>query len=128
VIKKSSAITHVAPLQKAVTRTVEAAEIRVLVVDDEHVSRAMKVEAMRLGGFDVTEADGIGSALASLQKSPIDVLVLDMQMPNPEGEPGDAGLVVLRAIANSAAKPLSGANVNVPATCTKRITLSLLIS
>jgi DNA-binding NtrC family response regulator len=58
-----------------------------------------------LDEFDVSEADGIESALASMRKSPFDVVVLDMQMPNPEGDADDAGLVVLREIAKGEAKP-----------------------
>jgi DNA-binding NtrC family response regulator len=84
---------------------VHPAEIRVLVVDDDDASRATKAVPLRLDEFDVTEADGIESALANLRKSPFDVVVLDMQMPNPEGDADDAGLVVLREIAKGKAKP-----------------------
>ena len=54
---------------------------------------------------DVTTANGIASALASLEHSPVHVVVLDMEMPNPEGDAGDAGLVFLRELAKRPSKP-----------------------
>jgi DNA-binding NtrC family response regulator len=84
---------------------VNPAEIRVLVVDDDNTARAEKVAKLRLDEFDVSEADGIDSTLTSLRKSPVDVVVLDMHMPNPSGDDNDAGLVVLREIATWEIKP-----------------------
>ena len=60
-------------------------------------SRTATVELLTQQGHLIAgTADGIASALAAMHQGNIDVLVLDMHMPNPEGDPGDAGLVVLR--------------------------------
>jgi DNA-binding NtrC family response regulator len=104
-IKKSSAPPHIVSLGRVASTTVNPAEIRVLVVDDDSTARATKIAPLRLDGFDVSEADGIESTLTSLKKSPVDVVVLDMQMPNSGGDNNDAGLVVLRAIATWDSRP-----------------------
>jgi DNA-binding NtrC family response regulator len=103
--KKSSVITHVAPLQQAESRDVDPTKIRVLVVDDDNASRAIMVAPLRLDGFQVTEADGIEPALACMRKAQFDVMVLDMCMPNPGADADDAGLVVLREVAKENARP-----------------------
>src|SRR3954470_4811818 len=103
--KRTATVPQIAPLHRAVSRTVYPSEIRVLVVDDDETSRADTVARLEGDGFQVTTADGIASAFASLEQSPVHVMVLDMEMPNPGGEAGDAGLVVLRALARRDVKP-----------------------
>jgi DNA-binding NtrC family response regulator len=105
VIKKSSDAAHFVSLGRVPSTTVNPAEIRVLVVDDDNTARAEKIAKLRLDEFDVSEADGIESTLTSLRKSPVDVVVLDMHMPNPGGDDHDAGLVVLREIATWESRP-----------------------
>jgi DNA-binding NtrC family response regulator len=75
------------------------------VVDDDATTRAITAAPLRRDEFQVTEADGIESALASVRNSHFDVMVLDMCMPNSEGDADDAGLVVLRELAKREAKP-----------------------
>jgi DNA-binding NtrC family response regulator len=104
-IKKSTAAPHFVSLGRVPSTTVNPAEIRVLVVDDDNTARAEKIAKLRLDEFDVSEANGIESTLTSLRKSPVDVVVLDMHMPNPDGDENDAGLVVLREIATWELKP-----------------------
>jgi DNA-binding NtrC family response regulator len=90
----------------APSREIDHTTIRVLVVDDEEASRTATVELLtRQGHLIAATADSIASALAALRQGDIDVMVLDMHMPNPEGEPGDAGLVVLREMAKLEKKP-----------------------
>jgi len=105
VIKRVLNGSPIRSLGRIPSTTVELAEIRVLVVDDDDTVRATKVAPLRLNEFDVTEADGIESALASLRKSQCDVVVLDMHMPNRDGADDEAGLVVLREIATWESRP-----------------------
>ncbi len=72
-------------------------------------SRTATVELLtRQGHLIAGTADGIASALAAVRQGNIDVLVLDMHMPNPEGDPGDAGLVVLRELAQLEKEAVGG--------------------
>ncbi len=104
-IKRDLKGTPIRSLGRIPSTTVEPAEIRVLVVDDDDTVRATKVAPLRLNDFDVTEADGIESALISLRKTQFDVVVLDMHMPNHDGADDEAGLVVLREIATWESQP-----------------------
>ncbi len=87
------------------SRQIHPQEIRVLVVDDDDRACATTVERLRRDEFQVTLADGIASAAESLRRSPVDVVVLDMDMPNPEGDAAEAGLVLLRALSQFNPKP-----------------------
>ena len=75
-----------------------------LVVNDDRLFRALAVEALRVGGFDVEEADDACEALARFGEHPHDLAVLDLDMPEPDGfelcrelrhRPGGALLPVL---------------------------------
>ncbi len=87
------------------SRTIHPQDIRVLVVDDDERTRNITVDRLRLNEFPVTAADGIASALESLRQSPVDVVVIDMEMPNPEGDDAQAGLVLLCALSQFSPKP-----------------------
>jgi DNA-binding NtrC family response regulator len=93
-IKKAAATSRIAPLQRIVSYPV-----RVLVVDDEDAQRTQIATLLDESGYDVMQANGIETALASLQEPWAEVLVLDMHMPNAAGEADRAGLVVLEALA-----------------------------
>jgi len=58
---------------------------RVLVVDDDAAIRRSLGRALRLRGFAVTEAAGGAAALDLLDRTPPDVLVLDVSMPDVDG-------------------------------------------
>ena len=59
---------------------------RVLVVDDNDAVRRMLAGLLRLDGFDVVAAAGGGDeALKLLAESSVDVVVLDLRMPPPDG-------------------------------------------
>jgi DNA-binding response OmpR family regulator len=58
---------------------------RVLVVDDDAAIRRSLGRALRLRGFAVTEADGGAAALDLLERTPPDILVLDISMPDVDG-------------------------------------------
>ncbi|MEV6006643.1 response regulator transcription factor [Streptomyces sp. NPDC051976] len=58
---------------------------RVLVVDDDAAIRRSLGRALRLRGFAVSEADGGAAALDLLGRTPPDVLVLDISMPDVNG-------------------------------------------
>jgi DNA-binding NarL/FixJ family response regulator len=75
------------------------------VVDDEDAPRAEIARLLYENGYDVTEANGIESTFARLDETPSEVVVLDMQMPNPNGDAAEAGLVVLRALVGRHMKP-----------------------
>lgn len=58
---------------------------RLLVVDDEPHIRSALSKALSLLGYIVDEADGGTAALALLQDSEYDLMVLDMRMPDMDG-------------------------------------------
>lgn len=103
--KNSRAIPGIVSLGIVPSRQVHPQDIRVLVVDDNERTRTITVDRLRLNEFPVTAADGIASALESLRQSPVDVVVIDMEMPNPEGDDAAAGLVLLRALSRFSPKP-----------------------
>ncbi|AYG78194.1 Response regulator MprA [Streptomyces hundungensis] len=57
----------------------------VLVVDDDDAVRRSLDRGLRLNGFRVRTADGGRAALAAIEQSPPDVLVLDVSMPGMSG-------------------------------------------
>ncbi|MBS1839080.1 MAG: response regulator transcription factor [Actinobacteria bacterium] len=59
--------------------------MRVLIVDDDPAVRASISRALRLDGYDVRAASNGLDALDALQLEPIDVVVLDVQMPVMDG-------------------------------------------
>lgn len=87
------------------SRDIYPQNIRVLVVNDDERTRTIVVDRLRLNEFPVTAADSLTSALESLRQSPVDVVVVDMEMPNPEGDDAAAGLVLLRALSQFEPKP-----------------------
>jgi two-component system response regulator MprA len=58
---------------------------RVLVVDDNPQVRDSLVRALRISGYGVTAAADGAEALASLSRSPADLIVLDLLMPMMDG-------------------------------------------
>ncbi len=54
---------------------------RVLLVDDEANIRRMLAALLRAEGYEVHEADQSGSALATAERYPPDVIMLDFLMP-----------------------------------------------
>jgi two-component system KDP operon response regulator KdpE len=62
-----------------------AAPTRVLVVDDEPAIRRFLRTSLSAQGFDVTEAEDARSALDMLRRTAIDLLVLDLGLPDQDG-------------------------------------------
>jgi sigma-B regulation protein RsbU (phosphoserine phosphatase) len=58
---------------------------RILVVDDEEMNREMLARRLRRRGFTVECADGAAQADQQIQKSPFDLIVLDIMMPGVDG-------------------------------------------
>lgn len=52
-----------------------------LIVEDEYLIRVILVEALADDGFVVVEATDVGEAIAVLEKTPIDLLLTDVQLP-----------------------------------------------
>ncbi|MEJ2748838.1 MAG: response regulator, partial [Anaerolineae bacterium] len=59
--------------------------IRLLIVDDEAHIRSLLVKALGLAGYHVEEAASGDEALALLERSSYDLMVLDMLMPGMKG-------------------------------------------
>ncbi|MDJ0763850.1 MAG: response regulator [Myxococcota bacterium] len=59
--------------------------IRVLIVDDEQEYATALAERLTMRNLDVATADSGESALAALEKRPVDVVVLDVMMPGMGG-------------------------------------------
>jgi two-component system response regulator MprA len=62
-----------------------AATARVLVVDDDPDVRDSLVRALRYAGYGVTAVADGAEALASVSRSPVDLIVLDLLMPMVDG-------------------------------------------
>jgi len=76
-------------------------DTKVLLVDDEKLVRRSMEKSLLRAGFDVESADDITAGLALFNKArdaatPFDIAVLDLNMPNFEGEiDPNAGLKLL---------------------------------
>ncbi len=58
---------------------------RVLVVEDEAYVRASLRDVLRARGFDVDLAESVADAFGSLARSPVDVVLTDLRMPDSDG-------------------------------------------
>ncbi len=58
---------------------------RVLVVDDDPVSRMMLAHIVRNDGYEVAEADSVAAALSELADAPADLVISDYMMPGGSG-------------------------------------------
>src|SRR5512136_403653 len=58
---------------------------RLLLVDDEAHSRKLLRMVLRAGDFDFIEAGDGKEALAIMAEQPIDLMLLDLMMPTPNG-------------------------------------------
>ena len=58
---------------------------RVLVVDDEPGMRETLVDILETVGYDVSAAGDGDQALEAVRKQDVDVVVMDVQMPNRDG-------------------------------------------
>ena len=68
-----------------VLRRADGKPIQVLVVDDEDVLAELVSMALRYEGWEIATAGDGASALASARKSPPDVVVLDIMLPDMSG-------------------------------------------
>jgi two-component system, OmpR family, KDP operon response regulator KdpE len=59
--------------------------LRILIVDDEPAIRRFLHTSLSAQGYQVFEAEDGASALASLRRDPLDVLVLDLGLPGMDG-------------------------------------------
>lgn len=59
--------------------------VRVLVVDDDSSTRTLCKVALEDAGYDVHLADGVGSALALIDKTDFDAILTDKNMPDGSG-------------------------------------------
>jgi diguanylate cyclase (GGDEF)-like protein len=71
---------------------VSAEASRILIVDDIDENRAFLARRLKRRGFEVVEADGGAAALDCLAREPVDLVLLDVMMPEIDG------LEVLRRI------------------------------
>lgn len=59
---------------------------RILIVDDEYEIRGVLKEIVTVYGYEAVTADSAKEALGILPKQKIDLVMLDLQMPNIAGE------------------------------------------
>jgi signal transduction histidine kinase/ActR/RegA family two-component response regulator len=59
--------------------------VRILVVEDDADNREMLIEALRLSGAVATPAASVEEALTVAQRSPLDVIVSDLTLPEEDG-------------------------------------------
>ena len=65
--------------------TTGTAPLRVLIVDDEPAIRRFLRTSLSAQGYRVTEVEDGGAALESLRRNPVDLLVLDLGLPDVDG-------------------------------------------
>ncbi|MBN1221286.1 MAG: response regulator transcription factor [Anaerolineae bacterium] len=58
---------------------------KILIVDDEEAVRFFTADALRRAGWQTYEADSGEAALSMLEKTPLDVMLLDLRMPDVDG-------------------------------------------
>ncbi len=71
---------------------------RILIVEDDHGAREALAELLRSDGYAVTEAADIAHARASLGASGIDAMLLDLKMPDGDGQTLLDELAIRRAL------------------------------
>lgn len=59
---------------------------RIVVVEDERLTRAILIEALQQAGFSVRGAADAGACRAALQSEPADLIVLDLGLPGQDGQ------------------------------------------
>src|ERR1035438_6419377 len=64
---------------------VKCSDATVLIVDDDEYFRALARTILEPGGFEVLEADGVAACLSTIRVHPVDVIILDMVMPDRDG-------------------------------------------
>lgn len=76
---------------------------RILTVDDSKTMRDMVAYTLKSAGFEVVEAEDGVHALSVLEKTPVDLVITDINMPNMDG----VTLVKrLRALGNFRSTPI----------------------
>ena len=84
--------------------------VRVLLVDDAPINRVVAQRLLELSGSEVTAVDGGAAALAALETTTIDAVLLDLQMPGMDGyevaerlraDPGYADVPLIAVTANA---------------------------
>jgi CheY-like chemotaxis protein len=58
---------------------------RILLVEDERVSRDALQRLLAMSGYDVTSVGTVAAALDSLQRQPCDCLIVDLMLPDGAG-------------------------------------------
>jgi len=70
--------------------------VQILIVDDDHDARSSVAELVRLLGHTPVLADGGALALEIASQAPVDVALLDIEMPDMSGHELARRLVLLR--------------------------------
>jgi CheY-like chemotaxis protein len=63
----------------------ESHNLHIVVADDEEQVRTLFTNMLRAAGYSVTPVDSGVAAFRVLQTEPVDLLVLDLSMPPPDG-------------------------------------------
>lgn len=58
---------------------------KIMIVDDDPVLRMVAGEMLRQSGYEVSEAEDGEVAIRKLELAPVDLVIVDMLMPNKEG-------------------------------------------
>jgi two-component system alkaline phosphatase synthesis response regulator PhoP len=82
---RSTAGTNLGTAPHPVTPPAEGPDLRVLVVEDEPLTRRSLRAALLKGGFTVSEADSGEEALGLFDQDPPDVVILDIGLPGLNG-------------------------------------------
>nr|WP_298720545.1 response regulator transcription factor [uncultured Steroidobacter sp.] len=85
------------PVEQPVTRAHDG--VRVALVEDDHELREALAENLRLNGIEVAQADSARTFFEALRASPIDVAIIDVNLPDA------SGFELARGLARGEARP-----------------------
>ncbi len=64
---------------------VRCSDVTVLIVDDDEYFRALARTILEPGGFEVLEADSVARCVAEMRSRAVDLVILDIVMPDRDG-------------------------------------------
>ncbi len=94
------------------TQPVEAAQLRILVVDDDPDIRDLVAQSLARHGYDVVRAANVAEADEVRRRLPLDLVILDIMMPGEDGlsfcrrlsQDSDVPIIILSALDGSSDK------------------------